>query len=337
LSDFLTICHYIVWFAVFSFLGWIFECSLNIVREGTWENRGFLYGPICPIYGAGAALFMLAFDNAYVTSGQFPIWGVFLASMAGSAVLEYSTSVAMERIFGARWWDYSNMPLNLNGRICLPASLLFGAGGVCTVLFLIPLAHLAASYIPDYAWELAAILLTVIISVDTTLSFVALTEILEKVEQASETFDRVMDSGVQGAQLAAHNTASKISSAASQVSSAAAQVSSTAARARVTFQLLNALTLGRITNFTSNQQKISQSAVAFVESLNKRQQRVLASIKKFGTSKSTEFGTMARQALHKANLRTSKMHSESSEHTGAQSDTTSITAYETMHENGNHE
>lgn len=288
----MTISHYIVWFALFSFFGWIFECILNVIREGVWENRGFLYGPACPIYGLGVVIFMLAFDNDLVASGAIPLWGVFLIAMIGSAVLEYLTSVAMERAFGARWWDYSNTPLNLNGRICLPASLLFGAGGLGTVVVLIPLAHATAQLAPIPVWEAAAFAIVVGASVDTTLSLTALTELLDKVEQASESFDQAMSGGIQNAQDRARTASDRISNGATE--------------ARVRFKLFNALTFGRMTSMIpARQQKIPESVQNFVSTLTKRQKRVLSSIKGYRSRKTTVFGEAARQALHKANLRIS--------------------------------
>ncbi len=286
----MTISHYIIWFALFSFFGWIFECILNVIREGVWENRGFLYGPACPIYGLGVVLFMMAFDNEAVSSGAIPLWVVFLIAMLGSAILEYITSFAMEKAFGARWWDYSNTPLNINGRICLPASLLFGAGGLGTVLVLIPLAHAVADIAPISVWEAAAFAVVILITVDITLSFSALTELLTKVEQASENFDQAMIEGLQNAQDKARSASGKISNGATQ--------------ARIQFKLFNALTFGRMTSLIpARQQKIPSSVQNFVGSLTERQKRVLSSIKGYRSRRASAFGESARQAIHKANLR----------------------------------
>lgn len=295
----MTISHYIVWFALFSFFGWIFECILNVIREGVWENRGFLYGPLCPIYGLGVVLYMLAFDNELVATGTIPLWGVFLIAMLGSAVLEYLTSVTMERAFGARWWDYSNTPLNINGRICLPASLLFGAGGLGTVVILIPLAHATAELAPIPVWEAAAFAIVIAASVDTTLSLTALTELLDKVEQASEKFDQAMSGSLQNAQDRARSASDMISNGATE--------------ARMQFKLFNMLTFGRMTSMIpARQQRIPEPVQNFVGSLTERQRRVLSSIKGYRSRKSTAFDEAARQAIHKANLKLSlskKAHS----------------------------
>lgn len=196
----------------------------------------------------------------------------------------------MEKAFGARWWDYSNTPLNINGRICLPASLLFGAGGLGTVLLLIPLAHAVADIAPIFVWEAAAFAVVILITVDITLSFSALTELLTKVEQASENFDQAMIEGLQNAQDKARSASGKISNGATQ--------------ARIQFKLFNALTFGRMTSLIpARQQKIPSSVQNFVGSLTERQKRVLSSIKGYRSRRASAFGESARQAIHKANLR----------------------------------
>ncbi len=283
----MIVSKYIVWYAVIAFAGWVFECILNVVREGAWENRGFLFGPSCPIYGVGAVIFLIAYDNAFVASGAFPLWAVFLTAMFGSAVLEYLTSVAMEKLFGARWWDYSNMPLNLNGRICLPASLLFGAAGVATAVLLVPLSHAAYELIPDPAWEIAAIAIVAVVSVDATLAFSALTELLQKVEAAADAFDKTMEANVATAQASRRKVAGAARSGME--------------RATFSFRLLNTLTFGRITSkLPARKDEIEPAARDFVEQLSSRQRRVLASIKGFSNAKASKLGEAGRKAIHAA-------------------------------------
>ena len=101
----MSISQVVVWASALSFLGWVFESTYCAVTNGEWERRGFLFGPICPIYGISATLALLLFDNAAVSSGAFPPWAVFLVCAAGSAVIEYATSFALERAFGAVWWE----------------------------------------------------------------------------------------------------------------------------------------------------------------------------------------------------------------------------------------
>lgn len=125
---------YILLFFLVSFLGWIWEVCLYLVREGQFVNRGILTGPWLPIYGAGALLLYFLLNRW--TRKPVP---VFLVSMTVCSVLEYVAGYFMEKMWGVKWWDYSGMPLNLDGHICLVSCLMFGAGGVLLLFFIIPL------------------------------------------------------------------------------------------------------------------------------------------------------------------------------------------------------
>ena len=120
----MTIYEIILSFLAYSFCGWLWEDLISLVNEHRFVNRGFLNGPYCPIYGFGALLFLFF--------GQFIDNPVYLFFIGGAiaCVLEYITSFTMEKLFKARWWDYSNWPLNINGRICLYGFLGFGAASV---------------------------------------------------------------------------------------------------------------------------------------------------------------------------------------------------------------
>ena len=118
---------------IYSFLGWIVECTYCVLGTGVWINRGFLYGPFIPIYGFGAVLVLGAIN--YLPNNIFII---FLGSIIITSILEYLTSYLMELFFHTRWWDYSELPFNLNGRICLLNSLLFGVAFVVVYYLINP-------------------------------------------------------------------------------------------------------------------------------------------------------------------------------------------------------
>lgn len=124
---------FILIFLIYSFGGWIVEEINCSIKEKKLVNRGFLIGPICPIYGFGGVIMTI-----YLT--QFierPIM-VFIVAVIASAILEYFTSYVMEKIFNARWWDYSNNKFNLNGRICLRTLIPFGIFGLIVIYILNP-------------------------------------------------------------------------------------------------------------------------------------------------------------------------------------------------------
>lgn len=128
-----TVCDYFILFMIYSFLGWLMEtivCSIPIRKI---VNRGFMIGPYCPIYGAGALMITLMLKK-YM---EDPI-ALFIMAILICSVLEYFTSYVMEKIFKARWWDYSDKKMNINGRICLTNSLAFGVIGVLLMYYVNP-------------------------------------------------------------------------------------------------------------------------------------------------------------------------------------------------------
>jgi uncharacterized membrane protein len=122
-----SIENYFFFFLLYSVLGWVYETVLCSVRERSFVNRGFLNGPYCPIYGVGAVLFLLFLGNEKSSLLIF-VFGSIIAT-----AVEYFTSFVMEKTFGARWWDYSAFKFNLNGRVCLGASAIFGAFAVALI------------------------------------------------------------------------------------------------------------------------------------------------------------------------------------------------------------
>ena len=190
-------------FILASFIGWIYECIYCTVKTTRWQNRGFLFGPICPIYGlgfvGGSALMQLPVISGSRSGGEISLPLLFLVCAAGSAVLEYVTSYLLEKLFHARWWDYSHVPLNINGRICLPATLGFGAAGVIILGFLLP--YLRASIpapsvsIPVLAQEIISLVLMGLFGADLALSVSSVTRLLDTLEKMEAGFDERMEAG----------------------------------------------------------------------------------------------------------------------------------------------
>lgn len=179
----MTINETVICFFIYSFLGWIYETALVSIREKQWSNRGFLIGPICPIYGFGALVFILL-------GSSLNLWQTFLACMVSSAVLEYGTAWALEKFFHAAWWDYSHMPLNLNGYICLPASLFFGAAGTVVSHYLHPFLFPPVRALPDAAQNVAALLLIAVVSADATLTVSSLSDFVTRMKAFETTVNQ---------------------------------------------------------------------------------------------------------------------------------------------------
>ena len=161
-------------FLVYSFCGWLWEDLISLVNEHRFVNRGFLNGPYCPIYGCGALLFLFF--------GQFVADPIALFFIGGTiaCVLEYITSFTMEKLFNARWWDYSDWPLNLNGRICLYGFLGFGAASVA-IRYIHPITLSIIRAIPSN--NILAIILAAIFVIDiisTNQSFAKFNKVLRE-------------------------------------------------------------------------------------------------------------------------------------------------------------
>ena len=127
----LKIQNLLIYYFICSILGWIMEVLYAYSVFGTFVDRGFLYGPMCPIYGWGAVAMVLVTEK--IRKKKVKTLGIFLIVTAIFTILEYLTSLVLELIFNLRWWDYSNYFLNINGRVCLIFSIFFGFMGIVFV------------------------------------------------------------------------------------------------------------------------------------------------------------------------------------------------------------
>jgi len=156
-----------VWFLLFiaySLLGWIMEMIITVIYRHKFYNRGFLIGPLCPIYGITGVLVTA------IVGRQENILEIFCVVMIFSGVVEYLTSYVMEKMFHVRWWDYSDRSFNLNGRVCLPNLLAFGAIGVVAVKIFSPALLGLFSSLNDATLISFAIAIAMILLSDFTIS-----------------------------------------------------------------------------------------------------------------------------------------------------------------------
>ena len=152
-----------LYFLLYSFIGWSCEVIYCSIPKKTFVNRGFLNGPICPIYGFGA-IFIIEF--LYPFKEEIII--LFLLGVILTSTLEYITSFILEKLFNTKWWDYSNYKFNINGRVCLLNSTLFGLLSVVLVEIVHPYLQKVIDYIPQnykitFSYILAALFILDII------------------------------------------------------------------------------------------------------------------------------------------------------------------------------
>ena len=123
---------WMLYFFAYGFVGWIWESCYVSWQKHKWVNSGFLNGPIIPVYG-----FSMTAVLAVVQPFAHNLILLYLLSALVVTVIEYVTGWGMEKLFHARWWDYSKVPLNLNGRVALPISAFWGLG----VVFIVKVIH----------------------------------------------------------------------------------------------------------------------------------------------------------------------------------------------------
>lgn len=188
---------YFLAFFIFSFIGWVWESIYCTICEKKWANRGFLYGPICPLYGLGGFIGLVISEMA--TSGLITelSWQlIFIAGFAVSMLLEYPTSWILEKLFFARWWDYSEIPLNINGRTSVPTSLAFGVASILMMKFFIPVTVSVLSLFPIWLMNLLSLLLMAVLSADVTLTVSALTDFQKHISELDNAFQNHMTNTV---------------------------------------------------------------------------------------------------------------------------------------------
>lgn len=161
-----VVAKYFILFMIYSFIGWCMEVLTVLIPKKKFVNRGFLIGPYCPIYGYGCLLIIILLKNNL----DDPL-ALFLKAIVICSLLEYFTSFFMEKLFNARWWDYSNKKFNINGRICLETMLPFGILACLVMYVLNPFFESKINLLPDLAVLIIAGILFVIYLVDNVVSF----------------------------------------------------------------------------------------------------------------------------------------------------------------------
>lgn len=171
-----TIEDYILWFMFYSVLGWCYEVLLYSIKYRLFVNRGFLFGPYCPIYGFGAVIDIIVLrgiENPAV---------LFLSGAILACGLEYLTSWGMEKLFRNRWWDYSDKLFNINGRVCLLGAIVFGTFAVLLIKGIHPLVASYTDQIPRSPMHYTSIALLVLIVEDSIYSAMSFSTFSKKVK-----------------------------------------------------------------------------------------------------------------------------------------------------------
>ncbi len=154
-------------FIIYSFIGYVVECIFVSLENKKPTNRGFLCGPICPIYGVGG-IFMVFFLKKYYGD----IFALFILGAILATIVEYLTGWALEKLFHNKWWDYSQNKFNLNGRVCLLNTILFGIGAVIVIMFVDPFINKILEPLPNILKIIIGIIFIIIFILDMIYSWI---------------------------------------------------------------------------------------------------------------------------------------------------------------------
>ena len=160
-----SVINYVFMFFVFSAIGWAIECTYRSLGERKIINSGFLYGPMCPIYGTGCLVFDLILVPISAPIEKRLIIVLILGMILADTV-EYATSYIMEKLFNARWWDYSDNFLNLHGRICFKHTCYWAIFAFVYVYIIAPMYRFALSFISQEIRTTAVFVILAVFTVD---------------------------------------------------------------------------------------------------------------------------------------------------------------------------
>jgi uncharacterized membrane protein len=173
-------------FFLYAFLGWCAEVCYAAVTVGKFSNRGFLNGPICPIYGVGALIVILALspiaDNLFL---------LFFSSMILTSLLEYVTGLVLEKIFHAKWWDYTDRPFNLQGYICLQFSILWGLACTGIMRLVHPVLYRLVGHLPHILGLVLNSLFLVLLLTDLVATVMAIHHLNQRLALITRTAQRI--------------------------------------------------------------------------------------------------------------------------------------------------
>lgn len=189
------LASYFLWFLFYSVLGWVWETSLYSVTQRHFVNRGFLNGPYCPIYGVGAVVDVMALG--WISN---PI-ALFLTGAILASIIEYTTSYAMEYYFHARWWDYSEKPFNLNGRICLEGAVVFGLFGLVLLKVVQPRVAAVTADIASNVLVSVAAILAIVFFYDVVYTVAKIYKLRSKLEAMRELMKGRVDAEIERMRL----------------------------------------------------------------------------------------------------------------------------------------
>lgn len=182
---------YIMYFFVYSFLGWILEVVFHASAMGQLTNRGFLQGPLCPVYGTGMVMMIILLEP-YANN----IFILFFGSIIICSVLELAAGIFLEKVFGLRWWDYRDEKWNLGGYICLRFSLVWGFGGMIALGIIHRGVEAIVNNISSDAMAIFIMIMTTLLIIDiisTVMDLIGFNKELTSLDEIGEMIKALSD------------------------------------------------------------------------------------------------------------------------------------------------
>ncbi len=186
----MSLIYWFLYFIIYSITGWIYESILCSITGKKLVNRGFLNGPLCPVYGFGAILIVFVFYGKETT-----LLPLFLSSMVLTTTVEYLTSVLLEVFFHARWWDYSERPFNIHGRVYLTGAIVFASLSVIVINYAQPAIEGYLYGQPQVLLSYIAIFIFLVVLVDLFFTVRHLLLLNIRIAQVKSDFDRLLNEG----------------------------------------------------------------------------------------------------------------------------------------------
>lgn len=178
----------LLYFAIYSFLGWCVESIYKSILDKKLVNSGFLYGPFCPIYAFGAIIMALI-----LTKLPNNVFIIFISSTILLTVWEYIVGVLLEKIFKTKYWDYSHLKFNINGRVCLKNSIYWGLLGVAFTFVIHPFIKQYVDMIPEKTLMYVNIVVYTVLITDVVISITRILFIDKKIQQIHEIGDKIKE------------------------------------------------------------------------------------------------------------------------------------------------
>ncbi len=178
----------LLYFAIYSFLGWCVESIYKSILDKKLVNSGFLYGPFCPIYAFGAIIMALI-----LTKLPNNVFIIFISSTILLTVWEYIVGVLLEKIFKTKYWDYSHLKFNINGRVCLKNSIYWGLLGVAFTFVIHPFIKQYVDMIPEKTLTYVNIVVYTVLITDVVISVTRILFIDKKIQQIHEIGDKIKE------------------------------------------------------------------------------------------------------------------------------------------------